>query len=170
MRGEHLDDRALARAAVDVESTLEKGHLAGCAACRDQVEGLRADLARLGRRCREAAPRSYKNFISSGEALTASAWNWKPLWSPTAGAMAVAALLAAVWLGFRYETQPSVSMSQIHTPPLVETMENEPEVMGGFAGFLVAENSSGQEQVFISADDDDLESGAEGVILWPGVL
>jgi hypothetical protein len=48
-------------------------------------------------------------------------------------------------------------------------MDEESDRLGGFAGFLVAENSGWQEYDFISAGDEDDEAEAEGVILWPGV-
>jgi hypothetical protein len=170
MRKDHLDDRTLAQAAVDGESAFENRHLAECAACRDQVENLRADLARLGRHSREATPLSHKNFTWGRETRTASARGWGLLWSPAAGAMAAALILAVVWLGFRLDSPSPQPPKLSESMPFEEIMEAEPEALSGFAGFLVAENSSGLEQVFIGADDDDYESGAEGVILWPGVL
>lgn len=170
MSGQHLNDRALALAAVDGESALENGHLAECASCRDQLENLRSDLAVLSRRSRDTAPLSRKNFTWGRQTRAASARGWGLLWSPAAGAMAAALILAVVWLGFRLDAPSPQPLRLSQTLPLEEIMEAEPEALSGFAGFLVAENSSGTEQVFMGADDDDFESGAEGVILWSGVL
>jgi hypothetical protein len=166
----HLDDRALARAAVDGLSAPQSEHLVQCAACRDQAEHLRDDLTELGRRSRESAPSPNKAFTWSDHAQTSPSWGWRILWSPATGAMAAALILAVVWLGLRLDSPAQVPVQLIETIPLAEIMEAEPEELGGFAGFLIAENSSGFEQDFISAGDEDLGSGAKGVILWPGVL
>lgn len=171
MSREHLDHNAVSRAVVDGESALEREHLVQCAACRGQVEKLGADLAELGRRSREATPLPSKAFAWSDANQTGQFIVWKWLWSPAAGAMVAAALVAVVWLGFSLDS-PSPEPFQINqAPPLAEMMDMESEPLGGFAGFLVAENSSGLEQDFISAgDDDDFDAGAQGVILWSGAL
>lgn len=171
MSQEHLDHNAVSRAVVDGESILEQEHLAQCAVCRGQAEKLGADLAELGRRSRETAPQPSNAFAWSDASQTSRFIVWKWLWSPAAGAIVAAALLAVVWLGFSLDSPSPEPFRRNQALPLAEIMDMEPEPLGGFAGFFVAENSPGLEQDFISADDDeDFDAGAQGVILWSGVL
>ena len=172
MRQEHLDHDAVIRAVVDGESAPQKEHLDQCAACRELVDELQSDLAEVGRRSRAIAPRPTKAFAWSHAVQPAQArpWNWPRnwLWPPAAGAMVAALLLAVVWLGLRPDSPAPAPLRLTETMPLAGLMDAEPEPVGGFFGFLVAENISGQEQDFFSAGDDDSDIGAEGAILWPG--
>lgn len=174
MSREHLDAAALAKAVVDGKNILDNEHLFSCGQCRDELADLQAGLARLGRRSREAAPRSGSRFVwpQAGQPARASSWSW--LWSPAAGAMAMVLLLAVVWMGLRGDSAPppplSIALQMRELQPWSEIIDPESDRLGGFAGFLVAENSTWQDQDFLSAGDDDFEAGAEGVIPWPGVL
>lgn len=169
MSREHLDAAALARAVVDGQSVLDNPHLSSCAGCQGELADLQADLARLGRRARETAPRTTSSFVWPQAAQPAQGPAWKWLWPPAAGAVAVALLLAVVWVGLRSDAPQPLAWQAREMASWAEILDDEADRLGGFAGFLVAENSGWQDHGFFSAGDDDDEAGVEGVILWPGV-
>jgi anti-sigma-K factor RskA len=170
MSREHLDAAALARAVVDDQSVLDSRHLSSCAQCQEELADLQTGLARLSRRARQTAPSTASCFVWPQTARPKRGPAWKWLLSPVAGAVAMALLLAVVWVGLRNHAPQPLAWQVRETGPWAEIMDDDSDRLGGFAGFLVAENSTWQDQDFISAGDEVNETGAEGVILWPGVL
>ncbi len=170
MSREHLDAAALARIVAGDPKSLASEHLAKCAQCRGQAAELKTDLGELTRRVRASAPFTATSFVWPQAAPSRSLRPLGWLWSPAVGAAVLALILAVVWLGIKEDRSAVLSLRPEQTRIWAEVMDDEPERLGGFVGFLVAENSAGLEVDFISADDDEIATGAEGVILWPGVL